>query len=316
MNKRRKRGRKTRPAFTFAVGMHAKPCWGVDRAIIGIQGWQQNLRKRENTGDGDSLPEILVIRPIVHNRLYADHLAKKGIRIIASIEEARGKPLAGNAHGNTPKELARAKNYASEFVDFTCPIVKDLHKSARALKAEGRRMVLIGLRSREHAEVIGTVGVLDGDVFVAESEADVERIPYASHEPIGVIAQTTFDREKIQRITDLITKRFANVKAAWTLCDDIDKKQEELRRRAPRYDTIIVVGDAQSANSSHLADIARELRKRTFFVLNADELSAADVKDAKRVFVAAGASTPPESIQDIVKKLQSFGGMPEASTAQ
>lgn len=284
--------------FAFTLAETAGFCWGVKRAIQGAEGKRKN--KNEN---------IYVLGRLVHNADVVSGLEKKGIHIIEDIAEAERKTLVITAHGRDPKDIARAKTKAS-VLDMTCPIVKDQHKAALALKHDGYRMVLIGMRSKSHPEVEGTVGVLDGEVTVVESVEDVKCIRYGSEEPVGVIAQTTFNQEIVFQILEQIRKKYRNVKYDPTICDDISKKQEELRMRGGDFDTVIVVGDKKSANSTHLAEIAeRELHKKTLFILNESELDVRALRDSERIFVTAGASTPPSSIEGVVKRLEGIGGV-------
>jgi (E)-4-hydroxy-3-methyl-but-2-enyl pyrophosphate reductase len=289
---------KQEKVFVFTLAETAGFCWGVKRAIQGAEGKLKN--KREN---------LYVLGRLVHNADVVSGLQKKGIFIIENIEEARGKQLVITAHGRDPKEIAHAKSMTN-LLDMTCPIVKDQHKAALELKKAGYKMVLIGMRSKSHPEVEGTVGVLDGEVTVVESLADVDRIRFASDEPIGVIAQTTFNEDLVYQILDEIRKRYRDVKYEPTICDDISKKQDELRMRGGNFDTVIVVGDKKSANSTHLAEIAeRELCKKTLFILNETELDLKSLETSERIFVTAGASTPSFSIEGVLRKLQGVGGV-------
>jgi 4-hydroxy-3-methylbut-2-enyl diphosphate reductase len=288
--------------FVFALAQTAGFCWGVKRAIQGAEG------KRKNKNE-----ELYVLGRLVHNADVVSRLQKKGIHIIEKIEEAQGKPLVITAHGRDPKDIRRARAL-TRVLDMTCPIVKDQHKAAVDLKNAGYKMVLIGMRSKSHPEVEGTVGVLEGEVTVVESVTDVDRIQYSPATPIGVIAQTTFNEDLVFKILGEIKKRYSDVKYEPTICDDISKKQDELRMRGGEYDTVIVVGDKKSANSTHLAEIAeRELEKKTLFILNETELNLSALRGSKKIFVTAGASTPSFSIEGVINKLEGIGGRMEES---
>jgi (E)-4-hydroxy-3-methyl-but-2-enyl pyrophosphate reductase len=274
-------------------------CWGVERAINGVAG------KRKKFGE-----PLQVLGQLVHNRDAVRSLEEQGITVIETIEEAQGVNITITAHGRDPKDIARARSISSDVLDMTCPIVKDQHLAALRLKAEGRKMILVGMRSRPHAEVAGTVGVLENEVYLIESVEQIDGIPYDSDCMIGVIAQTTFDEAKVLRIVEAIRLQFPDTMFISTLCDDITAKQEELRRSGPAFDTVIVVGDSKSANTIHLVEIARDdLHLHTIFVLNESELTSEALHKAQRIFITAGASTPAVSITGIIKKLQAFGAI-------
>ncbi len=128
------------------------------------------------------------------------------------------------------------------------------------------------------------------------------------HEPIGVVNQTTFNTEVIERILEALRARYENVRYIPTMCDDILQKQAELRERGRAFDTVLVIGDRKSANSTHLAEIAeKELHKPTLFLLTEAELLPEHLNGMRHVFVAAGASSPQSSIEGVMNKLGTFG---------
>ncbi|MBI5732962.1 4-hydroxy-3-methylbut-2-enyl diphosphate reductase [Candidatus Jorgensenbacteria bacterium] len=284
--------------FVFYLAATAGFCWGVKRAIQGAKGKERKVEE-----------SIYVLGDLVHNRDAVNDLEQEDIHVVRSMEEARDKTLLITAHGRSPKEIGQAKRIARDVLDMTCPIVQDLHRAALSLKQEGRKMVLIGMRSRPHPEIQGTVGVLDDAVHVVETFEDVERLPFNPDDAIGVVAQTTFNENRMHEIVKAIALRFKHTKFIPTICDDISEKQEELRRLSPHFDTVIVIGDKKSANATHLAEIAREeLEKSTYFVLNETELRENFIQGAERIFVIAGASTPPRSITGVVDSLCGWGG--------
>lgn len=289
--------------FTFTLGETAGFCWGVERAIHGAKGKQKKVGQT-----------IFVLGDLVHNRAVVDDLAAEGIVVTNDPAMAKDSTVVITAHGKDPKDIAVARTVAHDLLDMTCPIVEDVHRAGLLLQREGRRIILIGMRTHPHPEVAGIVGTLGGEVVIVESVADVTCVPYASNTPIGVIMQTTFNAMLADEIYAALAQHFPDARFMKTICDDIARKQEELRMQAPHYDAVIVVGDARSANSRHLADIARELGKQTQFVSDEAELRQDFFDEAQRVFVTAGASTPPRSIESVVAYLTRIGGIKESDT--
>jgi len=238
-------------------------CWGVKHAL----GRARELRKEQEA-------DIEVWGELVHNQHVVEGLRQEGIRRISDLGESEGNILLITAHGRSPEDTARARKIAERVEDLTCPIVKRQHRAARKLQEEGRKMILIGVRTHAHPEVQGTVGVLRGEVIVIESLRDIELVPYDPSEPVGIVAQTTFNGMLVSEIVDLIRMRYRDTKYIPTVCDDIARKQEELRSSpALGCNMVVVVGDRKSANTTHLAEIAAgTLNLPTLFVLDAREL--------------------------------------------
>ncbi|MEK7630299.1 MAG: 4-hydroxy-3-methylbut-2-enyl diphosphate reductase [Patescibacteria group bacterium] len=284
--------------FAFVLAKTAGFCWGVMRAINGAKGKERKVGER-----------IHVLGALVHNQDAVADLEGENIHLVKNMEEARGETLLITAHGRSPKDIVAARKIASNVLDMTCPIVQDLHKAALNLKSEGRTVILIGMRSRRHPEVEGLIGVLGGIVHIVETARDIELLPLNENERIGVVAQTTFNELEMIEFVRIIKNRFKDTNFIPTICDDISKKQIELREKGSNFDLIIVVGDKKSANATHLAEIARnELMKPTLFVLNATELESRLIENAKNIFVTASASTPPRSIGSVLSWLTDAGG--------
>ncbi|MDO8558436.1 MAG: 4-hydroxy-3-methylbut-2-enyl diphosphate reductase [bacterium] len=287
---------------TVTLARTAGFCWGVERAIDGARG-AKDIRGK----DGQN---FFVLGNLVHNAVAVEDLEQKGIRVTEHMEEAKGSTLFITAHGRNPKDIEQARDLLGDkqVIDMTCPIVKNLHAMALELKNEGRKMVLIGIRSRHHPEVAGVIGVLEGEVHVVQFPDEVTSLPYEAREPIGVVNQTTFNAKEIDRILEALHARFVNVRYIPTMCDDISKKQAELRERGRAFDAVIVIGDPRSANSTHLAEISsNELQRHTLFILRDEELLKEDLDGAEHIFVTAGASTPSSSIESVLRKLEVFG---------
>lgn len=302
-------------SFLFALAETGRLCWGVKRAINGAIG------AREKAGE-----EIFVFGLLVHNDAQVEELEQQGIHVITSLQEARKravhKAILITAHGLDPKIKKELKVVAGKVIDMTCPIVENVHQSALELKSQGRRMILIG-KPREHQEVKGIIGVLNGEVFLVQKPSDAILIPYHADEKIGIVAQTTFNERMVRRIVLRIKDRFPNaaylskhpvinLESGSVICDDISKKQEELRKRGPAFDAVIVVGDRKSSNTKSLVGISEsELRKPTFFVSDARDLSETILEGAGKILVTAGASTPRSSVISVLSWLEAKGGVSE-----
>jgi len=307
--------------FTIVVAKTRGFCWGVKRAIKGAEG----VRKRADE-------PIFVFGHLVHNQQVVDELGREQILVLTSPGEvdkkAPGQKVLITAHGIGPDMRSHLEHLVGKdnLVDMTCPIVENVHKAAEELVAEGRKMVLIG-GPRSHAEVRGIIEVLRGRVFLLKDTSEVPNIPFGDRDRIGVIAQTTFDEQKVVEILAAMCKRYSgadqvkyvskpsvvNPDYPSAICDDIAKKQRELRELGKDCDAVIVVGDPESSNTSTLAKIAREeLKKRTAFVPDSRGLDQSFLTGVSRVFLTAGASTPGSSVRSVLNWLEAAGGIREA----
>jgi len=67
---------------------------------------------------------------------------------------------------------------------------------------------------------------------------------------------------------------------------------------------VIVVGGRNSGNTRRLAELCTEVQPRTHHVESAAEIDPAWFSGSKTVGITAGASTPPDQIDAVVRRLK------------
>jgi 4-hydroxy-3-methylbut-2-enyl diphosphate reductase len=102
--------------------------------------------------------------------------------------------------------------------------------------------------------------------------------------------------------------RVSELRVINTLCNATTSQQAATEELAQQVDLMIVVGGRESANTRHLAEVARERGVETFHVESAAEIDGAWLAGHDRVGVAAGASTPDAVIDDVVARLEALAG--------
>ena len=82
-------------------------------------------------------------------------------------------------------------------------------------------------------------------------------------------------------------------------------RQTEAKELAQNSDLMIVVGSKKSANTTHLAEILKDITK-TIHIENDEELeNYIDlIKNAEKISITAGASTPQEVIEKVINKIR------------
>jgi 4-hydroxy-3-methylbut-2-enyl diphosphate reductase IspH len=74
---------------------------------------------------------------------------------------------------------------------------------------------------------------------------------------------------------------------------------------------MIIIGSYTSANSKRLTQLSLERNKRSFQVTSSDELDSAWFEDCETVGISAGASTPDETIEEVIQKIKEIGQVTE-----
>ena len=279
-------------------------CFGVRRAI--------KLLKEAVSKYG----EIETLGPVAHNQQLRQALTRVGITPVNSLEQVQGKILAVTTHGVSPQVLSQIAARHIDIIDTTCPIVRQAQNTAKELADSGFDVIIFG--EAEHPEVKGLLGWA-GNKSIAALE--VKQLLAANkampHRP-GIISQTTqpqsaFVEFIIQLIAALPSVSYEpeakhslkEIRIVNTLCQVIQKRQEEAIRLAQKKQLMIVIGGHDSANTKRLAEACSPLVE-THLVEGASEVNRSWLAGKHHIGIATGTSTPDEAIEEVVAKLKSL----------
>jgi len=264
-------------------------CFGVRRAV------NLALRAAEDHGR-----RTVTLGPLVHNPLVVERLEAKGIR---AVEEVAGDAdvVVLRAHGTPAPQEESLRRRRLEIVDATCPFVKRAQRHARALREEGYQVVILG--DRAHPEVASVRSYAGDNAVVVESADD---LPVALGPRVGVLAQTTQPEEAFLRLVRRLAPGAAEVRVVNTVCRSTAARRAETEKLASRVQVMIVLGGRRSHNTRELARVSRLAGVDTHHIERARELQRQWFRNVGHVGVAAGASTPDEAIEDVVRRIRSF----------
>lgn len=269
-------------------------CMGVRRAVDMME---------EAAGE---LGPITSLGSTVHNPQVVDHLRDRGVEVIATIEAIDQRPVAITAHGVGPKVLDELRTRGARIVDTTCPIVTRAQQWAKKLTDEGFGVIVFG--DPNHKEVRGILGWSNGKVITMKSADDLDApLPDWMPSRVGVLSQTTETEGHfavfVQRLLTTHMDRISELRVINTLCNATSSQQAATHDLAQQVDLMVVVGGRESANTRHLAEVAREQGVETYHVESAGEIEAAWLAGRESIGVAAGASTPDAVIDEVVDRL-------------
>jgi 4-hydroxy-3-methylbut-2-enyl diphosphate reductase len=139
-------------------------------------------------------------------------------------------------------------------------------------------------------------------------EASLDRVIDRLPSRLAVLAQTTQTEARfasfVGHLLELRLERIRELRVINTLCNATTSQQAAARELARQVDLVIVVGGKESANTRHLAEVAREEDVETHQIESAAEIEAAWLEDRRKVGVTAGASTPDEAVDAVVARLR------------
>jgi len=247
---------------------------------------------------------VYVRHEIVHNRHVVESLKAKGARFVEELDEVpEGAVTIFSAHGVSRKVENEAKLRSLPTIDATCPLVTKVHNQGRRYIAQGRAVVFIGHAG--HPEVEGTLGQVDGELYLVENEGDVEQLPISPDAPVAYITQTTLSVDDTRGVIAALHRRFSDVAGPEIrdICYATQNRQTAVRELSRMADILIVVGARNSSNSNRLREIGEEAGLPSYLVADSSEIDADWLRGAEVVGVTAGASAPEIVVNNVVQAL-------------
>lgn len=249
---------------------------------------------------------VYVLGSLVHNDDVVKKIEKLGIKKLSfdgnidkffRSNKRKIGTLVVTAHGIGPKFYKLAKEKDIDVVDTTCPKVIKVQKLAKLFSDKKCQVIIIGKKT--HKEVEGIYEWSGRKAIIVESVEDINVEDDFKGE-IVVISQTTQGEDLVKMITKKIKSKYPKrVKYFDTLCETTHNRQGEIKKIARKNDVMIIIGSSESANSTHLWEISKEINPKSYFIENARGLNKKWFKDVKKIGVSAGASTPPWIIKEV-----------------
>lgn len=286
------------PEKNIKLAKYAGFCYGVKRAVETVK-----KLKAENPDKN-----VFVLGELIHNTQVIHELEKLGIKTLTEIPEQGDGICVIRSHGESPEVIENIKKAGFEPVDLTCLDVKKVQQKAIELAKDDYFVVVVG--KSEHPEVIAikaNAKLYSDNVVVAASVEQLKEYEQQikAHKRVGVVVQTTQRITTLTSIVDYLISIAQEVHVANTICKSTSMRQAEAKELAKESDLVIVVGSKKSANTTHLAEILKDITK-TIHIENDDELDLYKdlIEKSKNISITAGASTPQSVIERVIKTLR------------
>ena len=251
--------------------------------------------------------EVYMLGTIVHNERVIENLSNAGAKVIETLNDVpEDKPILFRAHGTAPELWKKTDKKKLNLVDATCPLVTEIHDEIKKLEEEGRRTIIIG--DHGHDEVVAIAAQVCNPIIIANVD---EAKTLRKMKKAGVVSQSTQMIENVKEIMNVLIEKVFDLRFVNTICFPTRRNHEQIKELAVQCDVMIVIGSFTSANSKRLTQLALERNKRSYQVTTAEELDMSWFNDCETVGISAGASTPDEIINDVVKHIKIIGRVAE-----
>lgn len=270
------------------IARYAGVCYGVERAL------------RMANDATKSANQVHSLGPLIHNPQAVEQLKESGVKVADSVEEIDSGSLVIRTHGVAPDVIEHAKKSNLHVIDATCPHVSKAQEAARSLAEDGYKVIIVG--EANHPEIIGIKAYAGEGALVVSGAAEIpDRL---AGRKVGVVVQTTQLISTLNEVIEAILPLVGELKVFNTICNATSKRQTSAHELAGEVDVVVVVGGHNSGNTMRLVDICRTVNERTYHVETPEELDSAWFEGAELVGVAAGASTPDEQMQSVIKVIE------------
>lgn len=256
-------------------------------------GFCQGVKKAVDVAMNMSEP-VAVYGELIHNESVLEKLREKGVECINDLSEINGRKLIIRSHGVGKDVYDYLEKNNVDYVDCTCVFVKKIHKIVHENYLAGKSIIIIGNSS--HPEVIGINGWCENSAIIYNGEENVE---FDDKKQYCLVVQTTYDHKKVELFIKFLQNNIKSLDRNNTICYTTFCRQEECDSLSKESDLMLVLGSKNSSNTSKLFDISARNCPNTYLIETLADLSSVKADKKIKIGIVAGASTPPELIEEV-----------------
>ena len=273
-------------------------CKGVVNAI--------KLAKQTRAENPDE--KIYILGMLVHNSFVSDELASLGIITLddsaAGKEELLDKVDEGiiifTAHGISDRIKNKAAAKGLKYVDATCVDVLKTQNIIKEHLKEGYQIIYFGKKKHPEAEAVLSIS---DRIHLVTDEKDLEVLDL-KEDKLFLTNQTTMSYLELKDLIEKVKQIYPQTVVQQEICNATSSRQEAIAKLTD-CDLLYVVGDSKSNNTNKLVDIARKQGIRKVLLIHSyKDIDRNDLADVEKVYVTAGASTPPLLIDEVISYLK------------
>lgn len=249
---------------------------------------------------------IYILGMIVHNSYVSKQMEDLGVITLEDSNLSKEELLDTidkgvvifTAHGISDKIKQKALDKGLICVDASCVDVlknKDLIKS---YLDKGYDVVYFGKKKHPEAEAILS---LSNNIHLVSNISDIDNLNI-SNDNLFITNQTTMSYLEVEDMLKLIKDKYPTCIIQKEICNATSSRQLAITN-IKDGDVLYVVGDVKSNNTNKLKEIGSKYFKKVFLISNYKEINKKDLVNENKIYVTAGASTPPILIDEVIDYL-------------
>lgn len=254
--------------------------------------------------------KIYVLGMLVHNSFVSKELEQLGIITLDDTNASKAELLEKidngivifTAHGISQEIKNKALAKGLTCVDATCVDVLKTQNIIKEYLNKGFDVIYFG--KHNHPEANAVLSISNSIHLVTNSEG-LNNLKI-NNEKIFLTNQTTMSFLELDNLIKLARKKYPNIIVQEEICNATSSRQLAITNLND-CDLLYVVGDNKSNNTNKLVDIAKNHGiKKVLLIQNFNDIKQEDFDNVNKVYVTAGASTPPALIDEVVQYLRSI----------
>lgn len=249
---------------------------------------------------------IYILGMIVHNSYVSKQMEDLGVITLEdpnlSKEELLDTIDKGvvifTAHGISDKIKQKALDKGLICVDASCVDVLKNNDLIKSYLDKGYDVVYFGKKKHPEAEAILS---LSNNIHLVSNISDIDNLNI-SNDNLFITNQTTMSYLEVEDMLKLIKDKYPTCIIQKEICNATSSRQLAITN-IKDGDVLYVVGDVKSNNTNKLKEIGLKYFKKVFLISNYKEINKKDLVNENKIYVTAGASTPPILIDEVIDYL-------------
>lgn len=275
-------------------------CKGVVNAI--------NIAKKVKE-DNPNTP-VYVLGMIVHNTYVTEQLTKLGIITLDDskkskeelLDEIESGIVVLTAHGTSDNIKNKALKKGLQVVDGACEDVLKTKNIIVDYLNNGYDVIYFGKKGHPEASAIISIS---NKIHLVSNDDDIDDL-IIDNDSIIITNQTTMSYIELEKKIKHILSKYPQAKIVKEICNATSSRQKAIEN-IKDADILYVVGDIKSNNTNKLVEVAKSSGiKNVYLIANKDEINEENLINKNKVYVTAGASTPPLLINEVIDYLKNI----------
>ncbi len=266
------------------------------------------IRLAKQTRIDNPEDKIYVLGMLVHNSYVSEELSALGIITLDDsrkskeelLDEINEGIIIFTAHGISEKIKNKAIAKGLRYVDASCVDVLKTQSIIKEKLQDGYDVIYFG--KRKHPEAEAVISISD-KIHLVTDQNDLEDL-VIDNDKIFLTNQTTMSYLELKDLIASAQQKYPDIIIQKEICNATSSRQEAIYKLQD-CDLLFVVGDIKSNNTNKLVEVGKQSGiKKVLLIQNYKDINEDDLKDVNRIYVTAGASTPPLLINEVIDHLK------------